>query len=53
MLLISIAVDEEHRNKGIAKNLIKILLNTCKRTNKIERCILNVRENSNQKAKRN
>jgi ribosomal-protein-alanine N-acetyltransferase len=40
IILMSIAVSEEHRNKGIAKNLIKLFL---KEVGK-KRCILQVRE---------
>jgi len=42
IILMSIAVSEEHRNKGIAKNLIKLFL---KEVGK-RRCILQVRESN-------
>lgn len=42
IILMSIAVSEEHRNKGIAKNLIKLFL---KEVGK-KRCILQVRESN-------
>jgi ribosomal protein S18 acetylase RimI-like enzyme len=48
ILLISIAVNEEDRNNGIAKNLINLLLKTCKINKTLNRCILNVRENTNK-----
>ena len=42
IILMSIAVSEDHRNKGIAKNLIKLFL---KEVGK-KRCILQVRESN-------
>jgi ribosomal protein S18 acetylase RimI-like enzyme len=48
ILLISITVNEEDRNNGIAKNLINLLLKTCKINKTLNRCILNVRENTNK-----
>jgi ribosomal-protein-alanine N-acetyltransferase len=48
ILLMSIAIKEEHRNNGIAKNLINLLIKSCKINKIFKRCILNVRENTNQ-----
>ena len=43
IVLMSIAIEEEHRKKGIAKNLIKLFLKT---VGSCKRCILQVRRSN-------
>ena len=43
IVLMSIAIEEEHRKKGIAKNLIKLFLKTVE---PCKRCILQVRRSN-------
>jgi ribosomal protein S18 acetylase RimI-like enzyme len=43
IVLMSIAIEEEHRKKGIAKNLIKLFLKT---VGPCKRCILQVRRSN-------